>query len=63
LGAYLRNLLLIALMLGVIALFVVIFYPETLEYFAALGFFISLIRWWPLIILFFLLTAIPWRRR
>jgi hypothetical protein len=63
LGDYLRNLLLIALILGAIALFVLVFYPKTLEVFAGIAFVYSALKLWPIIILILLLAAIPWRRR
>ncbi len=63
LGGFLRNLVLIALVLGGMALFVTIFYPETWEVFAGIGFFITLLKFWPIVILALLIMAIPLRRR
>ncbi len=63
LGDFLRNLVVIALILGGMALFVTIFYPETWEVFAGVGFVITLLKFWPIVILGLLISAIPRRRR
>jgi hypothetical protein len=59
---FIRNLLLMILALGVIGLFVVIFYPETLEIFAGVGFLLKALGLLPVIALALLATAIPRRR-
>lgn len=62
LGDYLRNLALTALVLGAMALFLLVFYPETLQVFAAVGFFFTLLKFWPFIILALLIALLPRRR-
>ncbi|MBN2100237.1 MAG: hypothetical protein JW753_11650 [Dehalococcoidia bacterium] len=50
------------LVLGLMALFVIVFYPETLGLFAATGYLLIGLGFGLLIILALLITAIPRRR-
>jgi hypothetical protein len=63
LRAYLRNLLILALVMVGLFIFVMIFYPATLSFFSAMGQAYSALKLWPLIILFLLVAALPRRRR
>lgn len=63
LKAYARNLLLVALLIGFMACFVLYFYPGTVPLFREVGRFYSLLGLWPFIILLILIYALPRRRR
>jgi hypothetical protein len=63
LGAFIRNLLLMILVLGAVALFVVLFFPKTLEIFATTGYCLIALGLGPVIILALLFRALPRRRR
>lgn len=59
---FVRNLMLMALVLGGMTLFVAIFYPETLSVFKMMGQVYSGLNLWPMIILLLVLAAVPRRR-
>ena len=59
---FIRNLLMMVLIFGGIAIFMVIFYPKTLPLFYAMGQVYSGLNIWPIIILSLIVTAIPRRR-
>ena len=61
--AYLRNLLVMALVIGGILIFVKIFYPGVLSLIPQVGLVYSILKLWPIIILMLLVAAIPRRRR
>ncbi len=60
---YIRNLVVMALIFGAVAIFAAIFYPDTLSVFAGVGQIYSGFNLWPIIILGLLVVALPRRRR
>ena len=63
LRGYLRNLLLIALVLVGMLIFMRVFYPDTLAVLPLMGEIYSALNLWPLLILVLLVLALPRRRR
>ena len=63
LKSYIRNLVLLVLVLGFVVCFVFFFYPNALPYLQEVGRFYTILRLWPLIILILLIYALPRRRR
>jgi hypothetical protein len=63
LKAYLRNLLLMALVIGGMLIFMRIFYPDALGLLPLIGQVYSGLNLWPIIILALLALALPRRRR
>jgi hypothetical protein len=63
LKAFLRNLLLIALVIVGMLVFAKIFYPDALSVFPLVGKVYSGLNLWPIIVLGLLLLAWPRRRR
>jgi len=60
---YLRNLLILALVIGGMFLFVAIFYPNTMSIFSGVGQVFSALKLWPILVLVLLVGALPRRRR
>ncbi len=61
--AYLRNLLLMALVFGGMLVFMRIFYPDALSALPMMGQIYGALNLWPIIILILLVMALPRRRR
>jgi hypothetical protein len=61
--AFIRNLGLMILIFGGMAIFAAIFYPETLSVFYGIGQVYSGLNLWPIIILTLIIAAIPRRKR
>ena len=61
--AYIRNLLLMALVIGGMLVFTRIFYPSALDIFVLMGKAYSILKLWPFLILALLVAALPRRRR
>jgi hypothetical protein len=61
--AYLRNLLVITLVIGVMFIFVRIFYPGVLTIYSEMGNAYTILKLWPILILGLLVMALPQRRR
>ena len=62
LKAYLRNLLLLFLVIIGTAIFTKIFYPEALSFFPAIEEIVSGFKLWPIVIAMILVSALPRRR-
>lgn len=62
LKSYLRNLLIIVLVIAGMALFMRIFYPEALSVFPLMGQVYTGLNLWPFIILALLVFALPRRK-
>ena len=60
---YLRNLLLMALVVGGMLVFTKVFYPDALSLLPLVGQVYSAANLWPILILVLLVLALPRRRR
>jgi hypothetical protein len=63
LSAYLRNLLILILIIAGSLIFLRIFYPDTLPLISTMGSFYGALKLWPIIILALLIFAMPRRSR
>lgn len=61
--AFIRNLLVMVLIFGGIAILAAIFYPKTLSVFYGMGQVYSGLNLWPIIILLLIIAAIPRKKR